>query len=852
MKAHLFAIIFCICSIQFSYTQEDGVVSLALPVRNSLTYNQFAINPTFSFVREQNKYITAYNKREWTPFEDAPLTYLVSYSGRLKENIGVGIGVFQQNYGVLSTFGGLLNFAYNARISDDNNLTFGINVGAYSSGLNSGKVVTNIQDPSLDNIPSNFLVSVSPGINYGTTFLDFGVSANNLVLYNFNSSEVISENPEQGFQAHIMYTGYMDGSGFFDESKFSALIRSEFKKDNTVYSGLLMLTVPKGIWAQAGYNSLYGASGGLGIHITKQIGIEYSFEKPLGNFSEFGSSHEITLAYKFINKETFDYSGDDEMTALISTKKKRKPVSKTAKAEADANRELAEQAKLDRQNKADADAQAKIEAQNQAKLAADALAKVEADKQAKLTADALAKTEADNQARLAADALAKAEADKQAKLKADALAKAEAAKQAKLTADALAKAEADKQAKLAADAIAKAEADKQAKLAADALAKAEAAKQAKLAADAIAKAEADKQDKLAADALAKAEADKQAKLAADALAKAEADKQAKLEADALAKAEAEAEAEADKQAKLAAEANKNVMPSPTDAISQSMNNIAKQTENDKKAQNELLTRFSEVVAVKNKDLKDLKEENDLSEQGIFMEAKPFKSITAENKALEVIKIDLDNVIEARNEKINELEELYKRRYQADTINIDEVTLFFQKQLKTLKSEQLIALKTKSDLELKLKEIKVATEFERKRRIKRAAYDNEEDRAFKDQASLKVIKERTSISTTPLKEADFDFGEEQTDNIQILKNVPNVENGFYMIIAVHSDTVKRDDFLTKVVASGQSNINFFYDVNTSKYFIYYQKFDFVDQANNAMKSKGNKSYNGKMSIVKIEN
>ena len=31
----------------------DGVVSFALPIRNSIKYNRFAVNPAFSFVREQ-------------------------------------------------------------------------------------------------------------------------------------------------------------------------------------------------------------------------------------------------------------------------------------------------------------------------------------------------------------------------------------------------------------------------------------------------------------------------------------------------------------------------------------------------------------------------------------------------------------------------------------------------------------------------------------------------------------------------------------------------------------------------------------------------------------------------------
>lgn len=117
MKNGVLTIVFLFCAMQMIYSQEeDGVVSLALPTRNSLTFNRFLINPTFSFVREQHKYVSITNKREWVQFNDAPTTYMASYSGRFGENIGVGIAAFQQNYGVLTTFGGTLNFAYNARL----------------------------------------------------------------------------------------------------------------------------------------------------------------------------------------------------------------------------------------------------------------------------------------------------------------------------------------------------------------------------------------------------------------------------------------------------------------------------------------------------------------------------------------------------------------------------------------------------------------------------------------------------------------------------------------------------------------------------------------------------------------
>ncbi|MEZ4802950.1 MAG: PorP/SprF family type IX secretion system membrane protein [Gelidibacter sp.] len=862
MKIYLLAITVFFCSLQTFYSQEeDGAITLALPIRNSLTYNQYAVHPAFSFVREQDKYISITNKREWVQFEDAPQTYLVSFSGRFEENIGMGIGLFQQNYGVLTTFGGVLNFAYNIRVQRDSNLTFGLNLGAFKSGINEGRVVTNFPDPTLENIPSSFLLTLNPGINYGTGFLDFGVSLNNLVLH--NSSEVIYDKPEKIIQAHMMYTGYMDSSGFFDESKFSGLIKSEFRKDKTVLSGIAMLTVPKGIWAQVGYNNLYGASGGLGLNITKEISIEYNFEKALGDLTDFGPSHEITLAYKFKNNQNFDYAREDEMSALISGEKRRKPVSAASKLKAEENRKLAAeakaQAKLEAEAKKVAEAEAKKEAEAKAKLAAEAQAKLDAENKAK--EEAQAKLEAEARAKEVAEAKAKIAADNKAK--AEAKARADAEVQAKIDAQNKAKAEAEAL-RLAEEAKMRQEAETKARLEAEKLA---AETQAKIEAEAKAKADAEKarlaqeeKDRLEAERLA---AQEQSRLEAEAKTKMEAEKlaaetQARIEAEAQAKlaAENKAKAEAEAQAKLDAESKakeaENKAPIANDDIAISMNSIEKLADDSEQRQTELLTKYRQAIANKNQDLKDLKEENDLSDKGIYMEPKPFKSLTEENKALEAIKADLDEAINTRNERIKELEDLYDERVRIATMENDTVNLYYQKSIKRLKAEQLTAIQTRSNLTSNLEDIKEATEFERRRRIKRAAYDNEEDRYRQDRATLSILKQNTSLSSTPLKSEDFDFGEEQGNNIQILKNVKNVDNGYYMIVAVHNDTEKRDEFVKKAIESGRRDIDFFYDVNTSKYYIYYQKFDNIEQANEALKSKGSRPYNAKLSIVKIEN
>ncbi|GAB4163485.1 MAG: hypothetical protein Tsb0033_23890 [Winogradskyella sp.] len=870
--------------------QDDGVVSFDLPIRNSLVFNRYNINPTFTFVREQNKYITFSNKRQWVQFDNAPEMFLGSYSGRFSENIGAGIAAFQQNYGVLTTFGGLLNFAYNVKLNTNSNLTFGLNAAAYKSGVNTANVVTNFDDPSLQNVPENFLFTINPGINYGTEFLDFGISINNLVLYNIETSAMIEDDPKQSIKAHVMHTGFFDGRGFFKDTKFSGILMSEFRKDETLISGLATLSVPKGIWFQVGYNNRYGVSGGLGLNVTKNIALEYNIEKSIGELVEFGTSHEVTLAYRFITKKRYDYSGDEEVSGLF-TKKRNKPIVKASEEELAAIRERAAErrakAKLEREAtekaKKEAEANALVEAQQKAEQ----LAKEKAEREENAR---VAREKAAEEARLLAEQKAKEEAEAKAKQLAEQKAREEAAEKARLLAEQKAKAEAERKAQEEAKAKARLLAEQKAKEEAEAKAKAqqlaeqkareEAAEKARLLAEQKAKAEAERKAQEEAEAKARLLAEQKAKEEAEAKAKAqqlaeqkareEAAEKAKLLAEQKAKAEAErkAQEEAEAEARLLAEQNvkeeadriakeeadkkakQELVETPKDDIGKTIASLAKDAESSSEQQNTLLEEFEKIVNIKDEDLKDLKEENDLSDKGIAVQPKPFKSVTAENNKLNAIKSDLDKVIEEQAQKIDSLNSLYEERYK--TTKLDEVNLFYRKKIEDLELKQAEAKELRIELNTRLEVIKEATEFEKRRRIKRAAYHNEQDRYAQDRAMLQNIKRTTKPAETPYTSDDFDFGQEQSENIQILKNVKNTESGYYLIIAVHSDINKRNEFLTKVVASGRANVDFFYDVNTSKYYIYYSKFDSISAANKAMEDKGNRPYNVKMSLVKIEN
>ena len=46
-------------------------------------------------------------------------------------------------------------------------------------------------------------------------------------IHNLTSSKIIEDNPEQSIQGHVMYTGYLNSRGFFDESKFSTSLEKK-------------------------------------------------------------------------------------------------------------------------------------------------------------------------------------------------------------------------------------------------------------------------------------------------------------------------------------------------------------------------------------------------------------------------------------------------------------------------------------------------------------------------------------------------------------------------------------------------------------------------------------------------
>ncbi|WP_103865117.1 PorP/SprF family type IX secretion system membrane protein [Aquimarina sp. I32.4] len=289
-------------------TTTYGVLPTDIPTHNLVKYNRFYFNPTFSLVRENKKSINVYNKTQWASFNDNPQTYLINYTANFDEQIGVSIGLHQQNEGIYRYFGGIANFAYNVEIDRDMNLTFGMNLGFSQSGVKSNidaatSIILNsgveVSDPVILNYEKSSVFQLTPGVNFNYAEFDVGVSVSNLVAYNLTASELLTDN--MAFRGHVMYTTSLQRRS---DKTIKGMVYANMLPDtgadsNLRYGGNVIVDLPELGWAQAGYNSFYGASVGIGGNITSNVSIGYTYETGFGDTSNFGATHEVGLAYNF-------------------------------------------------------------------------------------------------------------------------------------------------------------------------------------------------------------------------------------------------------------------------------------------------------------------------------------------------------------------------------------------------------------------------------------------------------------------------------------------------------------------------------------------------------------------------
>ncbi|MEL4308279.1 PorP/SprF family type IX secretion system membrane protein [Joostella sp. CR20] len=278
------------------FSQVENTSAIVDWRQHNLTkYNKFLVNPTYSFVRNDTKAVSFWSRIQWTGIENSPQTYLISYSGRVSKNSGAGLGLYQQNLGLLVDSGLILNYAYGAKFSEAVTMTFGLNTTLFRRGLNKGAISSTDPDPVVLENQDDFLMLVMPGINLSIHSFDVGFYAENIFDYNFNDSNTVTDFSDKIFSGQIGYTKSFDNAiGFMEDAQWRNLVYGKTQPNEDFQFGFnSMIDLPYTGWLQAGYNTTFGISGGVGVKIGDgiSIGVVYETGTTKSN-NAFGATYE--------------------------------------------------------------------------------------------------------------------------------------------------------------------------------------------------------------------------------------------------------------------------------------------------------------------------------------------------------------------------------------------------------------------------------------------------------------------------------------------------------------------------------------------------------------------------------
>lgn len=272
------------------------------PFHNQLFFNRFLINPTYSLVRENKSYLNVLMRNQYSGYEDNNQNYYLGFSNKLDENTALGLGVYGRWSGIVQEFGFNANYATAVKIGQKRALAFGANINYLSQGLDKNRIVTNENDPIIEDARKENKINVEPGLNLTMGNFDFGVFFRDLVSYNQTMDELLTNFNTQNLATTVQYTHkFKHAGGILENGRFMPLVQlSTNVNDELSYTGSLLLELPKVGWVQSTYDNTYGFSSGIGFNLNKKLSLGYLMEKNLNAIGDnLGWNHELSLAYSF-------------------------------------------------------------------------------------------------------------------------------------------------------------------------------------------------------------------------------------------------------------------------------------------------------------------------------------------------------------------------------------------------------------------------------------------------------------------------------------------------------------------------------------------------------------------------
>ncbi|MBS1652916.1 MAG: type IX secretion system membrane protein PorP/SprF [Bacteroidetes bacterium] len=272
-------------------------------------YNEMFINPAYAGSKEAMS-VTALHRQQWLNFPGRPITTTFSLHGPLMQNkMGLGLSVLNERIGVLNRNLIYASYAYRLKLNSTSNLAFGLMAGVHNQVYKFSDLKTN-NDGSVDpilgqNSPSILSPNFGFGIYYTTKTFYAGLSIPRMI-----DDQLRFMNGDPKASLNFSPTGYHYyftlGNVFTINNdlklKAQTMVKAVQNSPLQVDANVNLL-IKDLLWVGAGYRYNAAAVALIGINITPQFLVSYSYDYALNSIQNYSyGSHEIVLNYLFSYK----------------------------------------------------------------------------------------------------------------------------------------------------------------------------------------------------------------------------------------------------------------------------------------------------------------------------------------------------------------------------------------------------------------------------------------------------------------------------------------------------------------------------------------------------------------------
>ena len=299
---------------------QEVVLPTDFRQQNLTEYNSSLINPAYSLDRNNPSSVALWARWQWQSYDADPTSLFLNYTARLNDVSAAGVGFFQHNTGIFLNTGAALNYAHTIELSEGIILGVGLNVFTFQQKLADDRFF--IPNPLQTTAENDFILQMAPGVNLSIDRFNIGLVSENLFDYNFSSNERNTSPDDRMFQALVSYDVPVSVLSTDDGSVLRPMLyyKTIPGLDNQV--GMTALLTTNKYWAQAGYNSFYGFSGGVGGRFFKRFSFGALIEVVTSSdLKGQDPSFELVTSYKLGTLQTPEEKLKEQ---LIAEEKKQK------------------------------------------------------------------------------------------------------------------------------------------------------------------------------------------------------------------------------------------------------------------------------------------------------------------------------------------------------------------------------------------------------------------------------------------------------------------------------------------------------------------------------------------------